>query len=718
MPERQHSRHDVEEELGDERVLAPNTSYIILLATETVGAQGVLSKNFEEPLRVRTHELSPSFTKMHLEPRTGSTTEMLLTFALDRPGEVHYMLGVSANAEFNATSPHNISSKGAPDNDRHGRGKNSHDYRHNIVQMQRSVSYSGGEHIELLDNLAPGTSYSLFIVSEAAPADHGVYGNIHEIKEVSTFANAPILLAHAAYPTPGTTQALTVGFRMDAPGIVYFSAVAVQPWTSAHHVAKGSDRYGNRLALEDRLVLQKRLEVDEMSMEVAHDSGWREQTLEVPQTGLNYTIHLVTETKGSGGIYGTVATHTGVRAHLVAPELLDVLVSPTDARVDALSVNVTLSDRGHVHYIALPNGKTSTPPSDDILQQSTELTILASGSVDINETAGSTQERSFTITSLTEGTAYDLYFRTETLESFGVFGSWTRDAMTTRTHGLPPDVLPDAVECNLMPSCEQRGRETCSRKPNICGECLAGYTSATDDEETSAIEPCVKLSTTSTDNQRSRGGKIKINAIKRNPNLHLPEAEREHADEPEPEKESTREVPQQPLEHDLELKEEREQPDLIRQQAEENSLPHQRPMAQEQELGQAELMQPQEQGPMQQQEPQQEQELDQRPQALDQGLPTAPQQSGDNAPVAPVDSLSHSNAQSNEKDVQAGTGCPLNAHLAATGLCECFPGFEAGIDGKSCVLSRMTTPSEAVAAASSASFDVSNAHHPLPSHST
>ncbi|KAG7401381.1 hypothetical protein PHYBOEH_001373 [Phytophthora boehmeriae] len=498
MPERQHSRHDVEEELGDQHVLAPNTSYTVLLASETVGAQGVLSKHFEDPLRVRTHELSPSFTKLQLEPRSGSTTELLLTFALDRAGEVHYMLGVSGNADFNVTSPHNISSKGASSNDRHGHGRNSHDYHHDVVRTRRSVSYTGGEHIELLDHLTPGTSYSLFIVSEAAPADHGVYGAIHEVKEVSTFANAPILLAHAVYPTPGTTQSLTAGFRMDAPGIVYFSVVAVQPWIPAHHVAKGSDRYGNRLALEDHLVIQKRLEVDEMSMEVAHDSGWREQLLEVPRTGLNYTIHLVTETKGSGGIYGTVAIHTGVRAHSEAPEILDIAVSATDARVDGLSVNITISDRGHVHYIALPHGKNSVPPSDNILQQSTELSILASGSVDINETAESIQEKSFTITSLTEGTAYDLYFRTETLESFGVFGSWTRDAITTRTHGLPPDVLPEAVECNLMPSCDQRGRETCSRKPNVCGECLTGYTPATDDDETSAVEPCVKISTTST----------------------------------------------------------------------------------------------------------------------------------------------------------------------------------------------------------------------------
>ncbi|RLN86984.1 hypothetical protein BBJ28_00018287 [Nothophytophthora sp. Chile5] len=462
MPEQQHSRNDVEEELGDEFTLAENTSYAIFLATETVGSYGVMSESFSEPLRVRTHAPAPSFTELRLTPRAGSTTELLLVFALDRPGEVHYMLGPSGNPDFNATSPHNVSSKGMSSKDRHGNGRNSHDYPRDVVRMRRSVSLSGGEHIELLEELTPGMSYDLLIVAEAAPGDHGIYGTIQELKEVSTFANAPILLAHAAYPTPGTTQALTVGFRMDAPGVVHFSVVVVTPWEPTQHVAEGSDRYGNRLALKDRLVTQESLEVEPANMEVPHDSGWREQTLEVPQTGgTNYTVHLVTETKDSGGIYGIVATHKDVRTHPEAPDLLDVSVSPADARVDALTVNVTLSDRGHVHYIALPSSRRFSLSSTGDLPPSLETAILANGSVDINET--DSHETSFTLAGLTEGTTYDLYFRSETLESFGVFGAWTHgNAVTARTHGLPPDVLLDALECRVTPSCEQRGRETVS----------------------------------------------------------------------------------------------------------------------------------------------------------------------------------------------------------------------------------------------------------------
>ncbi|KAG6965581.1 hypothetical protein JG687_00005355 [Phytophthora cactorum] len=374
------------------------------------------------------------------------------------------------------------------------------------------------------------TSYSLFIVSEALPADHGVYGAIHEVKDVSTFANAPILLAHAAYPTPGTTESLTVGFRMDAPGIVYFSAVAVKPWSLAHHVAKGSDRFGNRLALHDRLVAQKSLDVDKESMELESDSGWREMILQVPQTGVNYTVHLVTETKDSGGIYGTVATHAGVRAHSEATELVNVSVNPTDARVDALTVNITLRDRGHVHYVAVPSGRGSEPPSND---QSTELSVRASGRVDVNETTGD-QKTGFVIAGLTEGTSYDLYFRSETFESFGVFGLWTKEAVTARTHGLPADVLPEAVECKVTPSCEQRGREACSRKANMCGKCLEGYGVEGDEEIPEANESCVKLTP---DIKVKRGPKIKINGVTRNPNLHLSETESETQSEEEHEQE-------------------------------------------------------------------------------------------------------------------------------------------------------------------------------------
>ncbi|GMF35979.1 unnamed protein product [Phytophthora fragariaefolia] len=694
MPERQHSRNDLEEELGGEHVLLPNTSYIVLLATETAGSQGVLSKKFEEPLRVRTHALAPSFTEVRLEPRTGSTTELMLAFALDRPGEVHYMLGTSDNPEFNVTSPHNISSKGVSNGDRHGRGRDSHDYRQDVVRTRRSVTYSDGEHVELLDYLMPGTSYSLFIVSEALPADHGIYGEIHEVKAVSTYANAPILLAHTAYPTPGTTKALTVGFRMDSPGIVYFAVVAVQPWNLAQHVAKGSDRYGNRLALQDELVAQKNLDVDKGSMELESDSGWREQILEVPQTGLNYTVHLVTETKSSGGIFGIVATHAGVRAHQEAPELVNVSVSPTDARVDALSVNVMLSDRGHVHYIALPSGRGSTPPSDDFSHQSTELSALASGKVDVNDTIGSVQETSFTITGLTEGTSYDLYFRAETFESFGVFGAWTREAVTTRTHGLPPDVLPEAVECKVRPSCEQRGRETAE----------------SEHEEKHQQDPS------------------------------KPKEEPPAPGQPSFEQESGPQHPTEQIVDEIGVMQEPEQPPLQKEPSEfaieKDTMADKRSEPVVMDL------------PMQkaQQQPIQEEQVDsfvmkemkmEEPSTIDLPVqeqmqdmlveqrelehphpdpPTTPEEAIDDFDVNGVGQHDDTPEHEPIPEPQDPAGCPLNAQVTASGLCECIPGFEVDEWGTSCVLARMVTAAEA-ATATSAAFDALNPHHQIPAHS-
>ncbi|KAG3111197.1 hypothetical protein PI124_g9687 [Phytophthora idaei] len=703
MSERQHNRNDLEEELGDENVLSANTSYIVLLATETVGAHGVLSTKFEE-LRVRTHAPAPKFTEFRLEPRTGSTTELVLTFALDRPGEVHYMLGASDNAEFNVTSPHNISSKGVPTGDRHGHSRDSHNYRPEIVRTRRSVTYLDGEYVELVDYLMPGTSYSLFIVSEALPADHGVYGAIHEVKDVSTFANAPILLAHAAYPTPGTTESLTMGFRMDAPGIVYFSAVAVKPWSLTHHVAKGSDRFGNRLALQDRLVAQKNLDVDKESMELESDSGWREMILQVPQTGVNYTVHLVTETKDSGGIYGTVATHAGVRANSEAPELVNVSVNPTDARVDALTVNITLRDRGHVHYVAVPSGRGSEPPPND---QSTELSVRASGRVDVNETTGD-QKTGFVIAGLTEGTSYDLYFRSETFESFGVFGLWTKEAVTARTHGLPADVLPEAVECKVTPSCEQRGREACSRKANMCGKCLEGYKVEGDEEIPEANESCVKLTP---DIKVKRGPRIKINGVTRNPNLHLSETESETQSEEEHEQEPVHPVPteqvtldQQPVDLDAgqhDTMQAIEELEIIQESKQEEPIestvpvtvdamvqePLQEPM--QEALGQPELVE----------------------QSVEHQVPVSvtPDQHVVGVGLAEITA-----EQEPTPDVPETSGCPLNAQPTASGLCECTPGYEVDEGGTSCVLSRMATVAEA---ASSGAFDILNAHHQVPSHS-
>ncbi|KAL8021699.1 putative fibronectin type III, immunoglobulin-like, fibronectin type III superfamily [Plasmopara halstedii] len=677
MSDRQHNINDLEEEVGEQHVLSANTSYMVLLATETVGAYGVLSSAFEK-LQVCTHAIAPKFTKFQMQPRIGSTTELVLTFALDRPGEVHYMLGLSDNAEFNATSPYNISSKGMSNGNRHGRDRDFHNYRLDVVRTRQSVTFSNGEHVELLDFLLPGTSYSLYLVSEALPADHGVYGEIHKLLKVSTFANAPILLTHTAYPTPGSTESITVGFRIDAPGHVYFSIVAVKPWDPAYHVVHGSDKFGNRLALHDQLVTQEFVEVDNASMEHESDSGWREVALKAPQTGVNYTIRIVTETKDSGGIYGTVATHTGVRTHSEAPELVNVSVNPTDARVDSLTVNLTLNDRGHVHYVVVPSKFGSEVPIDDIIHGSTELSVRASGIIHVNITTD--QSTSFVITGLTEGTSYNLYFRSETFESYGVFGSWTREAITARTHGLPADILPEALECIVTPSCEDLGREPCSRKVNVCGKCLEGYGMESEEEILEGNQRCVKL----TPMRVSRGPTIKINGVTRNPNLQMSDVESEAPNNVELEHESTDEIvlEQEPIDLSLAM-------DLF-ETIEEVEKPSNTINEEKTEFNKAQTE------PLASQNSSQE--------ALDQPV------EGETS-VKVADTIEQNPSPSSSEVSK----CPSNAQPSASGLCECISNYEVDESGTSCVLSGIITDAEN---ATSTTFDVFNMHHHVTSQST
>lgn len=468
MPERQHSQKDVEEDISGNMAL--NTSYAIFLATETVNSSGVVCDHFQK-LSVRTHAVAPGFRSLQLTPRKGSTTELLLQFELDGPGEIHYMLGQSDNPEFNATSALNISSKGTRSGGHHKSGPNFHDYARDVVRLRRSVEVEasgvGVMHTEVLDYLSPGTVYDAYVVVEAA-GENGVYGSVEHFREVTTFSNAPILLAHAANPTPGTTDSLTVGFRLDAPGSIYFSVVTIGFWDRTHHVAYGSDKYGNRLAMQEKLVAREHMVIQESTMQVtgpgSRDSGWREKTLRVPYAGANYTVYLVTETTDSEGVYGIVATHQNVQSHAAAPIVLNLTASATDARMDSLTIIVRLSDVGHVHYAALIRGEAFL--HEEMEQQSSAGVDTHRGVVNVNESTCADTTASdcaytatFEAEALKEGTAYDVYVCTETLSSYGVFGEWRAVPATARTHGLPPAVLHE-LECHVKPSCEALHRET------------------------------------------------------------------------------------------------------------------------------------------------------------------------------------------------------------------------------------------------------------------
>lgn len=478
MNDRERKTSNVERDLfAANDVLKPNTTYKVLLATETAGSNGVLSDTFIETV-VTTFAPAPRFKHIQVSPRNGSTTELMLEFELERPGEVHYMCGVSGNPELNVTSAYNVSRKRRPEED----APNFHDYPREVVRLHHSVKVerAGEKHTELLEHLSAGTTYDVYVVAEAA-GSNGVYGEVLHYAQVSTHANPPILLAHSAHPTPGSTTSLTVGFRVDAPGTVHFSVVKVDHWSPARHVASGSDFYGNRLAMHEQLVAQESLLIDEKSMGVtaaeagSRDSGWREVNISVPHSGTNYTVYLVTETTASDGVFGTVASHRDVHSHGEPPSMLKISVTPADARVDALAAHLQLSDAGHIHYVVLPHHRKLSERDDAAVVQGMVIVNSADNngeeSFDDSRSGGGEEsgfsarrdssalfDAKFVIDELKEGTVYDLYFRCETLHSFGVFGSWTHFPISARTHGLPPDVL-EEVECAVNPSCEAIGRE-------------------------------------------------------------------------------------------------------------------------------------------------------------------------------------------------------------------------------------------------------------------
>jgi len=193
-----------------------------------------------------------------------------------------------------------------------------------------------------------------------------------------------------------------------------------------------------------------------------------------------------------------------------------------------------------------------------------------------------------------------------------------------------------------------------------------------------------------------RGPKIKINGIKRNPNLHLsdtePEEELGHEplhpdaqDQPPLEQQGINldAVELQPLE-ELGVVEEvtqGESPQLDENMQEEAAIP--------------EMAKPETQEPPHQ--------------PVEEELPVVTDQDVD----LDLDALGQpSEATSTEE----ATGCPMNAQPTATGQCECIQGFEIDDQGSSCVLLRMSTAAEA--AATSATFDILNAHHQIPSHSS
>ncbi|DAZ96455.1 TPA: hypothetical protein N0F65_006501 [Lagenidium giganteum] len=527
MSDREHSKSNVEEDVDG---LQPNTTYAVYVATETAGSDGVFSLIYRSA-NVTTFAPPPTTSELVVAPRNGTTTDMVLNVQLSRPGHVHVMAGKAGQSELNVTSPFNVSNKRWPGKD----APNCHDYPRDVVRLRRSfpVEHAPLKLREVLDYLEPGTAYDVFVVVESLD-DKGIYGPVHTFANVTTFDHAPLLLAHAAFPTPATTTSLTVGYRVDKPGLLHVSVIQTTLHSKTQHVANGSDQYGNRLAIQDKLVQRATVNVTTESMlapggggQLARDSDWRELNVSVPEPGARYTVFLVTESDGSEGVYGQVASHKDVVSYALAPTIEAHAVAATDARVDALTARVKLSAPGHVHYRVQQAHSAHTVKKGD-------------ATLDVCATNCSLV---FDIDGLQEGTSYDVFFQTETLRSHGVLGQWTPVPLVARTHGLPPDVL-EHVECNVTPSCEALGRQQCLYEANVCGPCQDGWVG----DNTTPNSVCIKqqqqqqqpsgVSSPRLSLTGKKNASIKISGVRVNPSLHTAGEAAVTADTTEPQAQS------------------------------------------------------------------------------------------------------------------------------------------------------------------------------------
>ena len=403
--------------LNDSVLLTPNTLYDVHVTTETGVQSGVLSP--VKVIQATTHPTPPTIAHLTLTPKHASTTELELEIQLTAPGIVHYIIGEDSK-HIEVVSAHNISGKktlwGQED---------WHKYPPQTIVYRRSVSVVDAQ-IETLQYLTANTSYSVWVVVETL--DGGLYGPLVLKANVSTFGPAPRLLAHEAAPMPASTTHLRLGYTLSTPGTLHCVVATSHLWRPTFpSLAK---QHNNRINYDTAIVAQVTL-ADQVT-------GFFD--IAVPYADTNYTVVLVTETTGSHGIYGAVAQLEHIHSSSVAPDIVDVHAVATDARMDALTVSVTLTRPGIVHY-------ASWESQNQNQTQVSFQTAMSNGS-----------QCEFVVDGLLPATWYDLYLETETYGSEGVMGPQVKVPQAAITHGPPPHVLED-VDCSAAPDCEGLGRE-------------------------------------------------------------------------------------------------------------------------------------------------------------------------------------------------------------------------------------------------------------------
>lgn len=413
------SEHKVRDFIYDVRGLASNTSYRIYLITETASSHGVLSPH-PRKLQISTSASAPMFYDLKAEPRKGSTTELILIWKLKAPGHVHYIVGPSQHPELVVTSPYNISGKGARWPDQEGSK-----YPYDAIKTRKTVHINDVDEMyyEVVSDLTAATNYTIYLVTESASSE-GLYGEIVSLADIKTWSPAPRLLSHSVYPTHSKKASLSVGFRLIECCLVHVAVIQTEPEPAMQHVAHDSTIYGNRVALSEKIIARYTVENENLF----HSGRWHEINVSVPTNDVTYDVYIVSETAHSDGVFGNVAVHRNVRCHPNPPRIVDVKVTATSAKTDSLTAFMKLDDLGNVHYRAVVKGigrRIQVEGNATFLEKRTNDTCVGM----------------LTIGNLTEGSCYHLYFRTETLNSFGVFGPWSSSAIEACTHKSPANIL-------------------------------------------------------------------------------------------------------------------------------------------------------------------------------------------------------------------------------------------------------------------------------------
>jgi hypothetical protein len=399
--------------------LKPATKYDVFFVIEATGSNGVFG-SVNAIIDVTTHSAAPTIAKMTAATKSGSTTEIAASFELDKAGLVNYIL---IKKGYDAPKA-GADVKGA--------------ILSNFIHAKGSVDVKDANKAQQLDikELTAGQSYELYFVSEAA-GSNGVFSGVSSKLEVETHQEAPAVVSITGSAKGGSAVAAIVSYELSAAGLLHYIVLK-----------KGGAKP------KDGATLKATQKSDAVPAKGEMESkGGRSETLDISnlRPGEAYDIYCVSETAGSGGVYGTISEVLSITTHKVAPQPAGTPAAQPKAGIaGALTIGFSLAEAGLFHYVVLPKGTAAPADGSALLKLMAEargasgdaraaakVAAKAYGSVEVGAELLSKQERKQEIDGLEGGEAYDTYFVTETSGSDGVFSAVT-SAPTATTHAPPP----------------------------------------------------------------------------------------------------------------------------------------------------------------------------------------------------------------------------------------------------------------------------------------